>query len=205
MVAYLIRRLAMAAFTVWSISVLAFVIIQLPPGDFVDSYIAQQWKKIGIQLDVTELERNAAFDRMRNNEHQIFMWANDGSEIIYAFPRHAMPVDPVEPTMGPLWAQWFASNGAKGEKPDDEQMLKIYELYNRAKGETTEQSIKTAQEIWTILIEQTYSIGTVGVSPATMGIRIVKNNMGNVPERQMNAQHCRTPGTSHPATVYFKS
>jgi hypothetical protein len=29
--------------------------------------------------------------------------------------------------------------------------------------------------------------------------------MGNVPGRQMNAQHCRTPGTSHPATVYFKA
>lgn len=42
MVGYLLRRVAMAVFTVWSISVLAFVIIQLPPGDFVDSYIAQQ-------------------------------------------------------------------------------------------------------------------------------------------------------------------
>jgi peptide/nickel transport system permease protein len=42
MLAYLLRRLLMAVFTTWSISVLAFVIIQLPPGDFVDSYIAQQ-------------------------------------------------------------------------------------------------------------------------------------------------------------------
>ena len=40
MVAYIIRRLVMAAFTVWAISLVAFVIIQLPPGDFVDSYIA---------------------------------------------------------------------------------------------------------------------------------------------------------------------
>jgi hypothetical protein len=29
--------------------------------------------------------------------------------------------------------------------------------------------------------------------------------MGNVPERQMNAQHCRTPCTSHPPTLFFKS
>src|SRR5438874_1041401 len=40
MLSYLARRLLMALFTVWAISVLAFVIIQLPPGDFVDSYIA---------------------------------------------------------------------------------------------------------------------------------------------------------------------
>src|SRR5437667_7808703 len=40
MLTYLARRLLLALFTVWAISVLSFVIIQLPPGDFVDSYIA---------------------------------------------------------------------------------------------------------------------------------------------------------------------
>jgi hypothetical protein len=38
-----------------------------------------------------------------------------------------------------------------------------------------------------------------------MGVRIVKNNMGNIPARQTNAQHVRTPNTSHPATFFFKS
>lgn len=41
MLAYLIRRLILAILTVWAISVLAFVIIQLPPGDYITSYIAQ--------------------------------------------------------------------------------------------------------------------------------------------------------------------
>ena len=41
MVAYIGRRALLAAFTVWAISVLSFVIIQLPPGDYVSSYIAQ--------------------------------------------------------------------------------------------------------------------------------------------------------------------
>ena len=40
MLSYLIRRVLLALFTCWAISVLAFVIIQLPPGDFVDAYIA---------------------------------------------------------------------------------------------------------------------------------------------------------------------
>jgi len=39
--AYLVRRLILAALTVWAVSVLAFVIIQLPPGDYITSYIAQ--------------------------------------------------------------------------------------------------------------------------------------------------------------------
>ncbi len=41
MLAYLIRRLGLAIVTIWAITVVTFVIIQLPPGDFVDAYIAQ--------------------------------------------------------------------------------------------------------------------------------------------------------------------
>jgi peptide/nickel transport system permease protein len=39
--AYVGRRALLAVFTVWAISVLSFVIMQLPPGDYVTSYIAQ--------------------------------------------------------------------------------------------------------------------------------------------------------------------
>jgi peptide/nickel transport system permease protein len=38
--AYITRRALLALLTVWAISVLSFIIIQLPPGDFVDAYIA---------------------------------------------------------------------------------------------------------------------------------------------------------------------
>jgi peptide/nickel transport system permease protein len=40
MVAYIVRRLMLAVMTVWAISVLSFLIIHLPPGDYVTSYIA---------------------------------------------------------------------------------------------------------------------------------------------------------------------
>ncbi|MFA6505753.1 MAG: hypothetical protein WCT14_06635, partial [Treponemataceae bacterium] len=40
MIAYIIRRLLYAVLTIWSISVLAFIIIHLPSGDYVTSYIA---------------------------------------------------------------------------------------------------------------------------------------------------------------------
>ena len=41
MITYLVQRLILALLTVWAISVLSFVIIQLPPGDYITSYIAQ--------------------------------------------------------------------------------------------------------------------------------------------------------------------
>ncbi len=41
MLIYFVRRLTLAVVTVWAISIISFAIIQLPPGDFVDAYIAQ--------------------------------------------------------------------------------------------------------------------------------------------------------------------
>ncbi len=40
MIAYIVRRLLLAILTIWAITVLAFLIIQLPPGDYVTSYVA---------------------------------------------------------------------------------------------------------------------------------------------------------------------
>jgi peptide/nickel transport system permease protein len=41
MLSYLVQRLVMAVFTIIAISMLSFVVIKLPPGDYVNSYIAQ--------------------------------------------------------------------------------------------------------------------------------------------------------------------
>ena len=41
MLGYLIRRVVYAVFAVWAVSIISFFIINLPPGDYVTSYIAQ--------------------------------------------------------------------------------------------------------------------------------------------------------------------
>lgn len=41
MLAFIARRFVLALLTIWAISIISFLVIQLPPGDFVDSYIAQ--------------------------------------------------------------------------------------------------------------------------------------------------------------------
>ncbi len=166
--------------------------------------IKEQWKKIGIQADVKEFERSLHFTRMRSNEHQIAIWANDGSEVLYLFPRHALPVDPVEAFLGKPIADWYASKGTQGKAPKDPQLLKALELFRSANGKKTQERYKIAQEIWKTLVDQAYAIGTVGQSPAVMGVRVRSRKLGNMASRQINAQHCRTPGTSQPSTYYFK-
>jgi peptide/nickel transport system substrate-binding protein len=178
---------------------------QFVPYTQVGEMIKQQWIKIGIDLNITEMERNLAFGKDAKDENQMLTWANDGSEMLFLFARHAMPVDPAECHMGMAFAKWYASNGAQGTKPDDPEMLRAMELYRAAFGLDEAGQIENAKEIWKIIVEQQWSIGTVGQSPAFMGVRIVKNNLGNIPERQVNAQHARTPCSSRPVTFYFKS
>jgi peptide/nickel transport system substrate-binding protein len=118
------------------------------------------------------------------DENQMLTWANDGSEMLFLFARHALPVDPAECHMGMAFAKWYASNGEQGTKPDDPEMIRAFELYRQAFGLDEAGQVENAKEIWKIIVEQMWSIGTVGQSPAFMGVRITKKNMGNVPQRQ---------------------
>ena len=119
------------------------------------------------------MERNLAFTRTRNNEHHIQLWTNGGTEILYLFPRHAIPVDPTEAFMGPEFAMWYASDGQAGpraDRPEPQEDLRAVPLGAAAR--RSAERNKIAQEIWKIMVDQQYGIGTVGQSPALMGVRI---------------------------------
>lgn len=62
---FILRRLAISVMTVWVISVISFVIIQLPPGDFVSTYVAQlaQAGAIGSGDDVAQLRADYGLDQ----------------------------------------------------------------------------------------------------------------------------------------------
>lgn len=173
------------------------------PYDKHAEMIREHWKDIGIEGVVLAQERSLSFLRSQSNETQIMLWSNGGTEQLYLFPRHAIPVDPTESHMGPLFAQWYATNGAEGKEPPP-VMKEVFEKFGAAGSEPKEERDKIAQEIWKILCDEQWSIGVVGVAPGFMGTRVVKNNFGNSPEREMSIQNCRTPGSSLPPTFYFK-
>jgi peptide/nickel transport system substrate-binding protein len=167
--------------------------------------VAQQWRKIGIYADVKEMERGLAFERIAANQHHISVWTNGGTELIYLYPRLCLPVDAIEAHLGPEIGKWYSSDGKQGMEPPDPELKRALALFRSAAGQQEDERNKTAQEIWKILVDQQYSIGTVGQSPAQFGVRIVSRRLGNIPSRVCIAQHCRTPGTSHPETWFFKA
>jgi peptide/nickel transport system substrate-binding protein len=133
------------------------------------------------------------------------MYINDGSENMFLYSRHVLPVDPVLALQGHPLARWFASGGTQGKGTKDPQLLKAMELFGSAPAKKPQERIKIGQEIWRIIVDGQLSIGVVGLSPAVMGVRIVSRRLGNTPARQVNAQHARTPCSSHPETFFFKS
>ena len=55
MIKYIIRRLFLMIVTLIAISVVSFIIIVLPPGDFIDSYVGEL-QKLGEMVDQGEVE-----------------------------------------------------------------------------------------------------------------------------------------------------
>ena len=50
------RRVLLAVFTIWAISVVSFVIIQLPPVDFIDTYITERMSAGGAQMSPEQIQ-----------------------------------------------------------------------------------------------------------------------------------------------------
>jgi peptide/nickel transport system substrate-binding protein len=166
--------------------------------------VREHWKAIGLQADVKELERSLAEKIIQANEHQIAIRAADGIEDIFAQdPGNAFP-SAANSYNGPLFGLWFASNGAQGKEPPP-KMVEMMDLYRKAMGQEDADRIKTTQQVWKILAEELWTIGTVGLSPATTGVRVVKNTMGNIPDRLFNSASHKSPGSSLPLSYYFKS
>ena len=65
MLTYIVRRLLLAVLTVWAVSALSFVIIKLPPGDYVTSYIAQMSASGGYvsEQEAQAMRREYGLDR----------------------------------------------------------------------------------------------------------------------------------------------
>jgi len=163
--------------------------------------IANQWREIGIDLTVREVERSLSDTIIDANEHMLYAWNNDGSESLFTNPKGV--VIRGADSSGPLWGIWNSTNGERGKEPPEEFKANL-EKFNRGFGSTDEERITIGKELWATAIDQVYTIGIVGLSAASMGVRVVKRNMGNIPARQYNSPSVKNPVISCPPTFFFK-
>jgi peptide/nickel transport system permease protein len=76
MLEYIVRRLVLAGFTIWVISVLAFVIIELPAGDQVDRFkeITESRREIPDPDKLKALRSYLGLDRPQYVRYGMWMW-----------------------------------------------------------------------------------------------------------------------------------
>ncbi|HEV8637034.1 MAG TPA: ABC transporter substrate-binding protein, partial [Chloroflexota bacterium] len=166
--------------------------------------VAQDWaKNIGVKANVEQVERSLMTRRLNANELQIRVWSNDGSDNPFTYPFHILPISDGS-GWGPMYGTYYQTGGKKGVKPDGDA-AKMLELYEKAKGTPPAERVALGKEIVKIYTEGAYVIGTVGVSPALLGIVVQSNKMGNVPDDIPGSTPGQTPGNGRPEQFYFKS
>jgi peptide/nickel transport system substrate-binding protein len=171
----------------------------------ISEMIREHWKRIGIDLVVQEVERSLALKRTAANEQQLGAWNNDGSEHLFTFPLHVFPFEVATvASSGPLYAKWFQSAGTQGKEPTG-RLKELMDKYKKAFGVPEKERIELGKEVWKIAADEVFIIGVIGMGPASMGVRVVKTNMGNVPSRQYNSPDGKTPTISRPVTFFWKN
>ena len=165
--------------------------------------IVEQWKKIGVRGEVQEMERGLATARLRANEHQIYFETQWGADNIYGHVPLLFPAQDQSP-LGPLYGTWYSSAGAKGKQPPA-RMGELMATYRRSFSVPDQERTRLAKEVWKIALDELWLIPVVSNSPASQGVRVIKNNVGNVPERLWNSAVSDNPHVAHTETWYFKS
>jgi len=165
--------------------------------------IAEQWKRIGIRGEVQELERGLATARMFANEHQIYFETQWGADNMYGHQPLLFPSQTENP-LGPLYGTWYSSAGKQGKEPPA-RMRELMATYRRSFSVPDQERTRLAKEVWKIALDELWLIPVVSNSPASQGVRVIKNTMGNVPERLWNSAVSDNPHIAHTETWYFKS
>ena len=89
MVAYMMRRFLLALLTIWIISILSFVIIQIPPGDAVTRFIEQGEFSVGVMAvgedEADRLRKEWGLDKPMHLRYGKWMWNLLHGELGFSF------------------------------------------------------------------------------------------------------------------------
>ena len=160
--------------------------------------VQRHWARVGIRTNVSVQERSLWVTRRGSHEHLVTIWNNAGANMPW-LTGAALPT-----LYASRAAQWHDTLGRKGREPAGE-LKRLLELHDAGKGLSLSQRAETGREIWRIIVDNAYIIGTVGESPAFNGVVVVNNNFRNVPRTAPNAGALQTPGIARPEQFFMKS
>jgi peptide/nickel transport system substrate-binding protein len=165
--------------------------------------IKTHWRKIGVDVQVSELERSLFGRRVQGNEHQLSVDTQWGGDDMWGHLPLFFPYDSGS-ALGPKFGLWFSSAGQQGTEPTG-PVRQVMDLWRKGFTVPDKERVDIGKQIWKTALDDVWLISVVTNSPASQGVRVVKNNVGNTPERQWNSAVSDNPSIAHPETFFFKS
>jgi peptide/nickel transport system substrate-binding protein len=171
----------------------------------IGTLVTKDFEKIGIKVNMQIRERALHFQMRQANDLQAELWNQDTAgfpftgSTKYDFRKDLYG----NLTYGPLWKQWYDSNGKEGVEPPA-AAKRIIELQDRAKTVGAADQAKIAQEIFRVWVDNMFEIGTVGLTATDQGVAVVNAKLHNVPANLTKDWPLRTPGNGRPEVWFFR-
>ena len=176
-------------------------------GPFRDiaTLLVKDFEKVGIKVNMQIRERALHFQMSEANDLQTELWNQDSTGFPFTGSTFYDFRKPLygNLTYGPLWKQWYDTNGKEGVEPPAEAK-KITELQDKAKTVWPAEQIKIAHELFKVWVDNMFEIGTVGLTATDQGVVVVNAKLHNVPKSVTKGWLLRTPGNGRPEVWFFK-
>ena len=187
---------------------LSFVIItgSTPDSRAVDvlEFVVENWKKVGVEATINSMDWTAFWSKFSNAEYDIAGWDAWTGYDIPSIPDTLFPIGSAY-WGTPLTAQWFNTQGEKGNKPEPgDPMDRMIELYKKMLAATTEEE----QNKWVLeavkihVAEGPFFLGAVNDIP---NLVVARANLHNVPDFAFTGSWAQgAPGCTNPPMYYYK-
>ncbi|WP_461768105.1 ABC transporter substrate-binding protein [Pseudothermotoga sp.] len=170
--------------------------------------VKEHWKKIGVWVEIENLERSLYESRLSAHYFDAQVWLLDRAAQPLADPMMIIPGGSQYATSWYIgWMDWINAY-LKGETPPANakeppaEVKKLLQIWEQIKTSTNPQRIKELmKEVTKIHRENLWMIGTVGEDPSPL---VVKNNFRNVPEKLVAETPFFTPLNAMPMQFFFK-
>ena len=129
--------------------------------------IAEHWEKnLGVKTSVNALERSLAGQLQAADQNQISVSWGDGSEHLFTFPGHVFPAF-TSNEFGSSLGAMVPVRWRKGRRAATRTQGGNGELQEGIRRAPKAERIELGKEIWRTVLDQAWSVGLVGQSPAS--------------------------------------
>ena len=171
-------------------------------GD-VAELVTQHWRKVGIDVRYSLIERALHTKKIRANEFDLVIWVGPGGAAgdIYLDPRRYFPSDVFQAEHGTRWALWNDDPNADTAMEPPEDVKEQFRLWDQLKG-TIDVGERTdlLKRVLKISEEQFH---VMGIAPPSPKIVLSKNTLRNTPELMLLGWSYPHPAPTNLEQYYY--